>query len=137
MVILKINKCNIWYRKFIDFGLRLVVILRYLVMGDSYYILMYGFRVVYNIICGIVREVCEVIVFVYLEDVFLIFMEFEQWKVIVEQFEVKWQFFYILGVIDGKYVFIRCLKNGGLLYYNYKGYYFIVLMVLVDVDYKF
>lgn len=106
-------------------------------MGDSYYILMYGFRVVYNIICGIVREVCEVIVFFYLEDVFLIFMEFEQWKVIVEQFEVKWQFFYILGVFDGKYVLIRCLKNGGLLYYNYKGYYFIVLMVLVDVDYKF
>ncbi len=28
-------------------------------------------------------------------------------------------------------------KNGGLLYYNYKGFHSIVLLGLVDADYKF
>ena len=36
-----------------------------------------------------------------------------------------------MGNID-----ITCPKNGGLLYYSYKGFHSIVLMALVDADYK-
>jgi len=31
---------------------------------------------------------------------------------------------------------IRCPKNSGLLYYNYKGYFSVIFMALVDANYK-
>lgn len=133
----KIKKRNTWYRKCTDPGLRLAITLRYLATGDSYHTLMYDFRVAQNTICGIVREVCEAIVYVYSEDVLLTPTEPKQWKAIADQFEAKWQFPHTLGALDGKHVPIRCPKNGGSLYYNYKGYHSIVLMALVDADYKF
>lgn len=136
MVTPKIKKRNTWYRKCIDPGLRLAITLRYLATGDSYHTLMYGFRVAHNTICGIVREVCEAIVSVYSEDVLLTPTEPKQWKAIADQFEAKWQFPHTLGALDGKHVPIRCPKNGGSLYYNYKGYHSIVLMALVDADYR-
>ena len=39
--------------------------------------------------------------------------------------------------VDGKHVAIRCPKNGGSLYYNYKGFHSLILLVLVDAKYKF
>lgn len=45
--------------------------------------------------------------------------------------------FYVCGVFDGKYIVCRCFCNSGSLYFNYKGFFFFVLMGFVDVDYKF
>ena len=42
-----------------------------------------------------------------------------------------------MGTLDGKHIAIKCPKNGGSLYYSYKGFRSIVLMKLVDADYKF
>ena len=98
---------------------------------------MYGFRVAHNTISGIVRDVCETIIAAYAEDFIDPPTEPEQWQAIADQFSEKWQFPQALGSLDGKHVAIRCPKNGGSLYYNYKGYHLIVLMALVDADYKF
>ncbi len=43
----------------------------------------------------------------------------------------------LLGAMDGKHIAIKCLKGGGSLYFNYKKFHSIVLMALVDADYKF
>ena len=133
----RITKTTTWFRQSIDPGLRLAITLRYLATGDSYRMLMYGFRVARNTICGIVRDVCEAIVSAYAEDVIHTPTEPEQWQAIAQQFTAKWQFPYDIGALNDKHVAIRCPKNGGFLYYNYKGYHSVVLMAFVDADYKF
>ncbi len=42
-----------------------------------------------------------------------------------------------VGAIDGKHVMMRCPPNTGSKYYNYKGYFSMVLLAVVDADYHF
>ncbi|KAL4152655.1 hypothetical protein QTP88_000488 [Uroleucon formosanum] len=53
------------------------------------------------------------------------------------QFFSKWNFPNCVGAIDGKHVRINTLKRSGSLYFNYKEYYSIVLLAVVDADCKF
>lgn len=59
----------------------------------------------------------------------------EQWLAIEEGFRKK--FPRCVGAIDGKHIVIKCPAHSGSEYYNYKGTYSIVLMALVDSDYRF
>jgi hypothetical protein len=42
-----------------------------------------------------------------------------------------------LLAINGKHVKIRCPNNSGFLYFNYKDYFSIILLAMVDANYKF
>ncbi|CAH1957376.1 unnamed protein product [Acanthoscelides obtectus] len=48
-----------------------------------------------------------------------------------------WNFPFCLGALDGKHVDFEAPKSVGLFYYNYKGRNSVVLLGLVDADYKF
>ncbi|MCM8858028.1 MAG: transposase family protein [Candidatus Thiodiazotropha sp.] len=133
----RITKNDTWYRKALDPGLRLAITLRYLASGDSYRSLMYGFRVADNTISMIVRDVCQAIIDEYAEEVIACHTTPHEWRQIAEQFGARWNFHHTVGALDGKHIAIRCPRNGGSLYYNYKGFHSIVLMALVDADYKF
>ena len=61
----------------------------------------------------------------------------EEWTAIAEQFEKRWKFPHCYGALDNKHVMVTCPWNTGSLYRNYKGFFSIVLMALVDADYKF
>ena len=98
---------------------------------------MYGFRVAHNTISLPVREVCQAIFDEYHNKVVICPTTEEEWKRVAEQFSDRWQFHHTLGALDGKHVALRCPKNAGSLYYNYKGFYSIFLLTLVDADYKF
>lgn len=60
-----------------------------------------------------------------------------EWKQIMDGFYNKWNFPHCVGAIDGKHVNIKCPKNTGSLYFNYKQHFSIVLLALVDDNYNF
>lgn len=61
----------------------------------------------------------------------------ESWNKIAHQFYSKWNIPNCVGAVDGKHVSVFCPKKSGSLYFNYKGTFSIVLMAVVDADYKY
>ena len=56
--------------------------------------------------------------------------------VISDKFVERCNFSDTCGVLDGKHVNGKCPPNSGSMYYNYRGFYSVVLMALVDADYN-
>jgi hypothetical protein len=61
----------------------------------------------------------------------------QEWENVAQGFMHRWNLPHVIGAVDGKHIRIRCPKNSGSLFHNYKGYFSVVLMGVVDHDYKF
>ena len=133
----RLTKKDTWYREALKPGLKLAITLRYLASGESYKSLMYGFRVPHNTISLFIPEVCEAIIDEYSDEMISCPTTQEEWREVAQQFGTRWNFHHALGAIDGKHIAIKAPKNTGSLYYNYKGFFSIVMLGLVDADYKF
>ena len=61
----------------------------------------------------------------------------EDWKKTEERFRNRWNVRHTVGALDVKHIAIRKPKKSGSEYFNYKCYFSLVLLTLVDADYKF
>nr|CAI5863552.1 unnamed protein product [Callosobruchus analis] len=128
----KLRKKDTRMRKPITLDERLAVTLRYLATGDSYKSLMYLFRIPQTTIARNIPNAA---------------MQFttvcktpgsqEQWEQVSNEYEKKWQYPHCLGALDGKHIIIKAPPKSGSHFFNYKGHHSVVLMALVDADYKF
>nr|CAH7756542.1 unnamed protein product [Callosobruchus chinensis] len=110
--------------------------LKYLAHGGSFQTLSWEFRVGHSTVSKVILETCTVLWDV-LQPIYLSTPTSDAWKNIAEEFLGRWNFPHTIGAIDGKHVHIQCPINTGSTYYNYKGYFSIVLLACCDADYKF
>jgi len=61
----------------------------------------------------------------------------QDWKYIAQHFEKRWNFPHCLGAIDGKHISIALPPGCGSEFYNYKNRHSMVLLAIVDAQYKF
>ena len=61
----------------------------------------------------------------------------EEWEYIIDQTNNRWQFPNCYAASDGKHISIICPKNSGSQFYNFKGFFSIVLLAFVDYNYEF
>ena len=118
-------------------GVKLAVTLRHLVTGDSYTTQQYAFRGSSPTIEKFVPEVCYAITRAYQDQVMRCPTLPEDWLLVESVFRRRWNFPHALGALDGRHIPIRCPQGRGNLYHNYNGFHSIVLLALVDGDYKF
>ena len=59
------------------------------------------------------------------------------WDDIALEFEQIWNMPNVIRVLDGKYIRTQCPFKTGTLYYNYKGYFSLVLPAVCDAKYYF
>ena len=84
-----------------------------------------------------VTEVLQAIVDEYGDEVMSVPDNPDAWRELSDKFSTRWNFHNACGAIDGKYIAIKVPVNSGTVYHNYKGFFSMILLGLVDAEYKF
>ncbi|XP_026462861.1 protein ANTAGONIST OF LIKE HETEROCHROMATIN PROTEIN 1-like [Ctenocephalides felis] len=132
----KIGKKDTSFRCCISVKEQLAVTLRFLATGDSYASLQYLFHISKQSISKIIPRVCDALIS-SLKQYIKMPETAEEWLEIASGYERRWNFPNCIGAIDGKHIRIDCPINSGSDYYNYKGFFSIVLFAVVDANYNF
>ncbi|XDV45430.1 hypothetical protein PO909_013534 [Leuciscus waleckii] len=124
------------YRAAIEPKQRLAITLRFLGTGESFTSLALQYRLGTSTVAGSVHLTCRAIERKMKATQFPKPTE-DMWRFIASKFWSKWNFPNCIGAIDGKHVNIVAPAHSGSLFFNYKKAFSIVLLALVDADYKF
>lgn len=98
--------------------------------------LSFHFRVGVSTVRNITTETCAVLWDV-LQPRVMPTPDREKWIDIANDFYARYNFPLCLGAIDGKHVRIKKPNRSGSLYYNYKGFFSIILLAFTASDGKF
>lgn len=114
-----------------------MLVFRYLATGCTMTELHCSYRLGLSTISGVIKDVCAEIWQSLHTKYFLIYTE-NNWNSISHGFEKNTNFPNCLGAIDGKHIKIFSPPRSGSLYYNYKNFFFsIVLLAVCDSNYCF
>jgi len=132
-----VTKAKTVMREPISAAERLTLTIHYLAYGDSQQSMSFSYRIAKSTISSIVRETCSSI-WEALHSSYLRAPKTKaDWKEIANQFQDLWNFPHVVGAIDGKHITIKCPLKSGSQYYNYKGFFSIVLLAIGDAHYAF
>ena len=132
-----IEKRTTRFREPISASQRLALTLRFLATGESQQSLSFSYRVGKATVCKIVSETSLAIYNALKQPYLKHPSSKEEWLGILSGFEDSWNFPHCLGAIDGKHIRIECPKLPGSYYYNYKGFYSIILLAICNSNYCF
>lgn len=133
----RLTKVDTNFRKALEPGLKLAITLRFLASGANYRSLAFAFRVPHNTIGTFVGDVCEAIIAELSHEVVRFPVDPQGWRDVSEKFLTRWNFPNTVGAIDGKHIAMKAPKESGTLYHNYKGFFSLILLAVVDADYRF
>ncbi|XP_018358799.1 PREDICTED: uncharacterized protein LOC108758358, partial [Trachymyrmex cornetzi] len=108
----------------------------FLAQGGTVQSLHNKFRVGRSTAHLIIKQTCKAI-WEKLQPIYLPQLTKNDYKKITEQFFNLWQLPNCLGAIDGRHMRIKAPPMSGSEFYNYKGFFSIVLLAAVDAHYKF
>ncbi|KAM7306550.1 putative nuclease HARBI1 [Ixodes scapularis] len=115
---------------------RLAITLRFLASPGTLGSVAISYRMHKSTLSGILQETLPAI-WECLSPVVLKAPTPKQWETIRQEFEQKWNFPNAIGSIDGKHFAIRCPPHSGSLFNNYKKFYSLILLAVVDARYRF
>lgn len=104
--------------------------------GESYRSLAFNFRISHCEISNTVRDVLQAIC-ENLMPVLLPPPTENDFKTRASEFLDRWNFANCVGAIDGKHIRVMSPDKTGSLYFNYKNYFSVVLLAIVDPKYTF
>ncbi|XP_073840586.1 uncharacterized protein [Musca autumnalis] len=154
----KIRKNDTHMRLAISPRTKLAIALRYMATGDSFRSLEFLSRVsrstiavfmpivigaIYNALKGtylkesISQTKFCVLVLTEIPLKLQIPNTIHEWVTVAKDFQDIWQFPHTLGALDGKHIRIKAPANSGSQFYNFKGFYSIVLFAAVDAHCRF
>ena len=133
----RLAKQNTNYRASLEPGLKVAITLRHLAPGYTYRNMQYAWRVPHNTISLVVREVVKALIEEYTDELLFCPTTEQGWRDLADQWYQRWNFPHTVGVIDGKHVACKAPPKSGSEFYNYKGYYSVILFAMVDAGYKF
>ncbi|XP_069624175.1 uncharacterized protein [Ranitomeya imitator] len=131
-----ITKKDTRMRKSISAEERLILTLRFLATGLSYAALHLEFLLGKSTISGIVRDTCTEI-WRRLHQEVMPEPKMADWLNIAQGFQDTCQFPHCIGALDGKHIRVRKPPGSGTQFYNYKQFFSVVLLALVDSNYRF
>ncbi|XP_018431177.1 PREDICTED: putative nuclease HARBI1 [Nanorana parkeri] len=132
-----IQKQDTCMRKSISAEQRLVATLRFLATGRSLEDLKFSTAISPQALGVLIPETCHAIIQVLKGKYFRFPATSEDWHFMSSQFEELWNFPNCGGAIDGRHVRINPPHHSGSMYYNYKGFFSIVVMAIVNANCEF
>lgn len=105
--------------------------------GESQESLSLQFRLGQSTVSGIVKDTVKAIYKVLAPDNFCFPRTEEEWKVVAQDFEDRWNFPHCIGAMDGKHIAISPPLESGSMFFNYKDFFSVVLMAVVDAQLRF
>ena len=124
-------------RKPISAEEKLALTLRFLATGENFSSFSFLFRIHVSTISAFVPIVCWYLYQVLKEGYCKVPASEAKWIELADESNERWNFLNAIAAIDGKHIAIKNPVSGGSEFYNYKGFYSIVLMGLITHDYRF